>query len=99
MTANYVLNSKVANIVLDNTPVIKTVFGDTTKAIKSVYKNIKEYNKDDNKNTQDLDLQILQIEIIYGLVSKDKAQELIDSGKIKLENIVFGEGDKLWLNI
>ena len=99
LTSSYVLDSKVSNIVLDYTPVINNIFGDTTKAIKNVYNNIEEFKKDDTKTTQDLDLRILQIEITYGLITKDKAQELIDSGKIDLGDIMFGEGERLWLNI
>lgn len=99
LTSSYVLDSKVSNIVLDYTPVINNIFGDTTKAIKNIYNNIEEFKKDDTKTTQDLDLRILQIEITYGLITKDKAQELIDSGKIDLGDIMFGEGERLWLNI
>ena len=96
VTSSFVLDSKIATFMLDNTPVVKNVFGGTYRAIKKVYSNVEEL---ENKTPEELNLRILQIEITNGLVTKEKAQELIDNGKIDLGDVIFGKGEDLWLNI
>lgn len=99
VTSSFILDSKVATFMLDNTPVVKNVFGGAYRTIKNVYNNVEEFEKDKNKTTEELNLRILQIEITNGLVTKDKAQELVDNGKIDLGDVIFGKGENLWLNI
>ncbi len=99
-TSGMVQKSKIADIMLNHTPLIGDFLGGATRAAKEIYTKIDEYKgrTDDNKTTE-LNLYILQTEINYGLVSKDKAQELMDIGKIGLDNVMFGKGNNLWLNI
>ena len=99
VTSSFVLDSKVATFMLDKTPIVNNVFGGAYDTIKNVYNDIEAYEKDENKTTEDLNLRILQIEINNGLITKEKAQELIDSDKIDLGNVMFGKEDDLWLNI
>ena len=99
VTSSFVLNSKVATFMLDNTPVINNIFGGTYKTIKNVYNDVEEFTKDDTKTKEDLNLRILQIEITNGLISKEKAQDLIETGKIDLGNVMFGKEENIWLNI
>ena len=99
VTSSFVLDSKVATFMLDKTPIVNNVFGGAYDTIKNVYDDIEAYEKDENKTTEDLNLRILQIEINNGLITKEKAQELIDSDKIDLGNVMFGKEDDLWLNI
>ncbi len=99
VTSSFVLDSKVGTFMLDNTPIVNNVFGGAYDTIKNVYNDIEAYEKDENKTTEDLNLRILQIEINNGLITKEKAQELIDSDKIDLGNVMFGKEDDLWLNI
>lgn len=99
VTSSFILGSKVATFMLDETPIVNSVFEGTISTIKSIYKNVEEFEKDETKTTEDLNLRILQIEITNGLITKEKAQELIDSGKINLGNVMFGKEADLWLNI
>lgn len=98
-TNNLIKDSGVSNIILNNTPVIGTYLGGASKAAEEIYKGIEEYSKDETKTTEDLNLYILQIEINYGLVSKEKATELMEIGKIGLKNVMFGKGQFPWLSI
>lgn len=96
VTNSFINNSKVSDIILNHTPVVGTFLGNASNAAKDIYATINE-NKNSDVNT--LNLTILQIEINYGLVTKDKAQELIDTGKMGIDNVLFGKGNSLWLNI
>jgi len=99
VTNAFISDSKVSDIILNHTPVIGNYLGGASKAAQEIYAGIEEYSKDDTKTTTDLNLYILQIEINYGLVSKDKATELMEIGKIGLDNVMFGKGESGWLNI
>ena len=99
VTSSFILSSKVATFMLDETPVVKNVFGGVYSTVKDVYDNVEKYEKDEATTTDDLNLRILQIEIANKLITKEKAQELIDSGKIDVGNVMFGKEEELWLNI
>jgi len=86
-TASLVGDSKVSNIILNNTPVVGNYLGGAKAASEKIYKGIEEYTNDESKTTEDLNLHILQIEINYGLVSAEKATELMEIGKIDLDNV------------
>ena len=89
-TNTYIQDSKVSNFILNHTPVVGTYLGGAALAAEEIYKGIEEYSIDESKTKEDLNLYILQIQINYGLISKDKAQELLDIGKIGLGNVMFG---------
>lgn len=94
--ANSLINeSKVSDIILNHTPVIGSYLGNASKAAQDIYTEI-EKNEGDNKT---LNLTILQIQINYGLITKEKAQELMDIGKMGIDNVMFGKGNSLWSNI
>lgn len=99
VTAPYVMDSKVANVIIDHTPIIGNYLSGVTKSAKDIYKGIEEMRNDETKTVQDLNLYILQVEISHGLISKEKAQELIDIDKLMVGNVRFGMGDIKWLNI
>ena len=92
-------NSKVSSFMLDHTPVIGTYLSGATQATKEIYEGIEEYRNDETKTTNDLNLYILQVEINYGLVSKEKATELMEIGKIGIDGVMFGKEQGSWLNI
>lgn len=98
-SASYIRDSRVANIILNHTPVIGNYLGSASDAAEEIYAGIEEYRNDETKSTNDLNLYILQVEINYGLISKEKATELMETGKIGLDNVIFGKGDNKWLNI
>lgn len=89
-TNSFIEESKISNFMLNHTPIIGTYLSNATMAIDDIYEGIKEYREDETKTTKDLNLFILQKEIYYGFVSKDKARELMDIGKIDVGNVLFG---------
>lgn len=99
VTNSLIKDSKVSDIILNHTPIVGTYLSGASAAATEIYEGIEEFSKDENKTTNDLNLYILQIEINYGLVSKEKATELIEIGKIGLSNVLFGKGNSIWLNI
>lgn len=79
-TIPMVKESEMANNILMNTPILKGLAEDNTKAIKEiidlgdVYKNDKkEYNK-----------KAFEILIKYDILNKDEAKKLIDNGKLSI---------------
>lgn len=99
ITNAWIKNSTVSNFVLDHTPIVGTYLNGAKLAAREIYTGIEKYRKDNTKTTEDLNLYILQVEINYGFVTKEKAKELMDIGKIKLENVLFGKGNNIWLSI
>ena len=97
-TSEIITNSKVANIVLDNTPLIGSYLGGAKDASVSIYSMIKKHTSGEY-DVKELNRDILSIEIVNGLITKEKANELIDTGKLKLEDVIFGKGPEKWLNI
>jgi len=87
--------SKVSDIILNHTPVIGSYLSGASRAAQDIYEEIENHEGD----TKTLNLTILQIQINYGLISKDKAQELMDIGKMGIDNVMFGKENSLWLNI
>lgn len=99
MTANWIIDSKVSNVILNHTPVLGNYLYGATNAARDIYSNINGYDKNDKSKITDLNLYILQTEISYGLITKEKAQELIDIGKVSVGDVTFGKGEALWSNI
>ena len=99
ITSGIVRSGTVSNFMLDHTPVVGNFLGGATKAADEIYSVIEEYSKDETKTKDDINLSILQTEISYGLVTKEKANELIETGKAKLENVTIGKGINQWLDI
>ncbi len=99
VTANWVISSKGADIILNHTPIIANYLYGVADGAQQIYKGIDEYSKDETKTEKDINLYILQQEISHGLITKEKAQELIDTGKFDLGDIMFSEEAKAWLNI
>lgn len=88
-------DSKVSDVILNHTPVIGNFLGNASKAAQDIYEEIETHEGD----TKSLNLTILQIQINYGLISKEKATELMETGKIGIDNVMFGKDSSLWLNI
>ncbi|MBE6157052.1 MAG: CvpA family protein [Firmicutes bacterium] len=86
-SAGLISDSKISDIILNNTPVVGNYLGGAQKAAKEIYEGIEKYTNDETKTTEDLNLYILQIEINYDLITSDKANELMQIGKIGLERV------------
>lgn len=97
VTANYVQDSTVSRVMIDHTPVVGRFLSGVTQSAKEIYAEIKTTS--DSKSTQELNLKLLQIQISYRLISKEKAQELVDTGKIDVGDVLFGAKENKWLSI
>lgn len=87
LTSEFVLQSKIGTTILDNTPVLSHVAAPTVVAIENIYDLQKEYA--DGKNNQKYNAEALMILVRYNIISAEKAQELIDSGKLKLGDLTI----------
>lgn len=85
VTSEYVLESKIGSVILNNTPILSHVTASTVVAIEDIYELQKEYS--DGKNNEKYNQDALMILIRYGIISADKAQELIDNGKLNVGDL------------
>lgn len=99
VTANYILDSKVSNVMINHTPVIGSYLSGVTKGATEIYSSIKTLREDETKTDEELNLYILQLEISNGLITKEKAQELVDTDKVSVGDVLFGLRNGQWLNI
>lgn len=77
------VSESIANDLLMKTPIIRNVFGSASTAGQEVASIL----LDSELSAESKDITILQTLIMYGMISADKAQSLIDSNKIQLPNI------------
>lgn len=98
-TRGFVEDSSIANVILDNTPIVGNYLYSASGSAQEIYETIEASISDEEVDTEALNLTVLQIQIKYGIISSGKAQELIDTGKIAIEGVMFGKGDNEWLNI
>ena len=82
-TADFKLldNSKVANTILNKTPILTSVCDKTLDVFNEVKSLAKEY--ENTNNVDDFNQKALNIMIDNEVITKDNAQKLIDKGKIK----------------
>lgn len=74
-------NSKVANIILDKTPILNSICDDTLEVFNEVISLKEEYKN--TTNIVEYNQKTLNIMIDKGVISEENAQKLIDKGKIK----------------
>lgn len=90
VTSTWISDSKIANFMLDKTPVISNFLYGARNAAKEIYAEIDTYNKAEEKDSMSLNIFITQKEITYGLITAEKAQELVDTGKLtNVGNVTF----------
>lgn len=82
LTSEFIMQSKVGTTILNNTPILSSVAAPTVVAIEDIYELQKEYA--DGKNNEKYNQEALMILVRYNIISSDKAQNLIDSGKLKV---------------
>lgn len=87
VTSTVVFESNIAPFMLNHTPVVSKLVGSTASSMKDVIDLVKE-GSDDRKG---LDLSVLQKAINAGIITKEKAQEFIDTEKFtNMEGVMFG---------
>ena len=67
--------------MLDNTPGFNDLFGDKLKVFDEISNLVLKYKNEDDK--QNFNQEALDLLIKYKGITKENAQDLIDSGKLK----------------
>ena len=80
----YINESKIANIILNKTPIVAKISSPTYTSLNEIYELQKKYAKDENKS--DYNRESLMILVKYGVISKEQAKELVKDGKINIDN-------------
>ena len=81
LNVDIISDSKLANIVLDKTPILHKVCDKTLGVFNQVVELKEEYENTDNM--KDFNQKTLNIMIDNNVITKENAEELIKSGKIK----------------
>lgn len=95
--ALYVLNLPVFNIkevqeskykdtVLENAPILSSLGNDTIKVIDE-FAELKEQYNDDNIDSNEFNLQTLDVFLKYNVVTVDSVEKLEKKGKLKIEGL------------
>lgn len=84
VNVNIIENSKVANTILNKTPILTNICDKTLVVFNEISTLAKEYENTDN--VTEFNQKALNIMIDNGVITKKNAQNLIDKGKLK--NIV-----------
>lgn len=79
-TSKYVKEAKVADAMLNNTPVLSNATKDLNKTIDEVYTLVTTIDK--NESNDKINSEVYEIMLKYGIVSSDTVNNLIESGKI-----------------
>ncbi len=83
LTAPYMLDSKLNDIILNHTPLVNKVGGNITGAAKEIYELVERYNDDESKTKENINQDILLLLNKYDIISIEKIEELIDTGKLE----------------
>ena len=81
VNVNIIENSKVANTILNKTPILTSICDKTLVVFNEVSTLSKEYENTDN--VTEFNQKALNIMIENGVITKENAQNLIDKGKLK----------------
>ena len=73
--------TKLGDVILDSSPILSNVTGDTVKVFDEFSNLVDEYKKKDNKKT--FNQEALDLLIKYKAITKENALDLIKSGKLK----------------
>lgn len=76
-----VSKTKIGSFMLDNTPGFNDLFGDKLKVFDEISNLVLKYKNEDDK--QNFNQEALDLLIKYKGITKENAQDLIDSGKLK----------------
>lgn len=79
-TATKVNESNYGNMLLEKTPVLSNIVGDTYKSIKEVYDIVTQYQDDTDKD--EANLQSLDVLLKYEILTVKSAEKLVETKKI-----------------
>ncbi len=90
-TESYVMDSKLAIIVLERTPFIGKMTTSTTLALEDINNIVNSLKEDDNRS--EANYKVLHQMIYWKVISVDQAQKLINDKKIEFDNEIELNGD------
>lgn len=90
-TESYVMDSKLAIIVLERTPFIGKMTTSTTLALEDINNTVNSLKEDDNRS--EANYKVLHQMIYWKVISVDQAQKLINDKKIEFDNEIEFNGD------
>ena len=85
-TEKYVMDSKLAIVVLERTPFIGKMTTSTTLALEDINKIVNSLKEDDNRS--EANYKVLHQMIYWKVITVDQAQKLINDKKIEFDNDV-----------
>lgn len=78
-------NSKFKDPILNNTPILSNYTSNGVNLAGEFSKLKEKYGTE--KNTQEFNLEVLDLLLKYKIVSPNTVQNLVDNGKLKIDNI------------
>ena len=85
-TEKYVMDSKLAIVLLERTPFIGRMTTSTTLALEDINKIVNSLKEDDNRS--EANYKVLHHMIYWKVITVEQAQKLINDKKIEFENDV-----------
>lgn len=82
MTSKLVLESKSGNKILNSTPILANIAKPSVSAIQEIYELQKKYV--DGHDNDSYNQEAIVILIKYKILTKEKVQNLVDAGKLKV---------------
>ena len=79
----YVRDSKIANFMLDKTPILSKVSEEMVDTYDGVYKIVKEK---DNKTNEELNDEVIKLLLDKKVITKESLSKLIDRNKIHIKD-------------
>ncbi len=79
----YVRDSKIANFMLDKTPILSKVSEEMVDTYDGVYKIVEEK---DNKNNEELNDEVIKLLLDKKVITKESLSKLIDRNKIHIKD-------------
>ena len=79
----YIRDSKIANFMLDKTPILSKVSEEMVDTYDGVYKIVKEK---DNKNNEELNDEVIKLLLDKKVITKESLSKLIDRNKIHIKD-------------
>lgn len=83
---SFVENSKWKKQILNNTPVLSS-FSKKTMGVVDEFSGIKEKYKDNNKNAEEFNKEVLELFLKYDVVKVSSIDKLIEKGKLQINNV------------
>lgn len=79
----HISDSKVANFILNNTPILSGLSEEMVDTYDSIYDILDDK---DTKTNEQLNGEVLELLIEKGIITKESARELVEKGKVHIDN-------------